>query len=287
MQPSDTSGIVRAVVLHEDTAGWHTTELTGPGTTWSGTASVPSGTTSVPYFVQVVDGAGNVGVSSNKGAMFDAAVRPAISVSDATVAEPASGTTTATFTVTLTPAPTQPVTVEYTTADGSARAPSDYEATSGTLSFAAGETSATVAVAVQADTESESTEQYTLELSGATNATILDGSGRGRITGGTDTEPDVPAPPVVKLGPAAGRATVTWIAARRRRRFGRHRLPDPARDRRAGRSAEIGTTDAATTTFVDPAASAGTPRYFYAVVAAELGRATRPRVARPRSHRSR
>ena len=70
-----------------------------------------------------------------------------------------------------------PVTVQYGTANGTASAGSDYKARSGTLTFAAGETSKTVSVAVKGDTAVEANETLTLNLSGASGATIADGSG--------------------------------------------------------------------------------------------------------------
>ncbi len=65
---------------------------------------------------------------------------PAITVGDVTVAEGDSGTQNAAFTVTLSPASGRTVTVDYGTTNGTAVAPGDYTATSGTLTFAAGET---------------------------------------------------------------------------------------------------------------------------------------------------
>ena len=62
-----------------------------------------------------------------------------LSINDVTVTEGNSGTTNATFTVTLDGAATGTVTVDYATANGTATAPSDYTATSGTLTFAPGE----------------------------------------------------------------------------------------------------------------------------------------------------
>ena len=69
---------------------------------------------------------------------------PSLSVNDVTVTEGDSGTTSATFTVTLAPASGQNVSVDYSTADGTATAPADYAATSGTLTFAPGQTTRTV-----------------------------------------------------------------------------------------------------------------------------------------------
>ena len=55
------------------------------------------------------------------------------------------------FAVTLDPAATGRVTVDYATADWTATAGSDYTTTSGTLTFAAGETSKTVSVPITDD----------------------------------------------------------------------------------------------------------------------------------------
>ena len=65
---------------------------------------------------------------------------PTLSIADAAVAEGG----TAEFVVTLTPASTEPVTVNFETADGTAKADSDYTETSGTLTFTAGQTTKTI-----------------------------------------------------------------------------------------------------------------------------------------------
>ena len=106
---------------------------------------------------------------------------PSLSVNDVTVTEGDSGTTSATFTVTLAPASGQNVSVDYSTADGTATAPADYAATSGTLTFAPGQTTQTVTVQVAGDTLDEIDETFTVNLSNAVNATIADGTGLGTI----------------------------------------------------------------------------------------------------------
>ena len=106
---------------------------------------------------------------------------PSLSVNDVTVTEGDSGTTSATFTVTLAPASGQSVSVDYSTADGTATAPADYAATSGTLTFAPGQTTRTVTVQVAGDTLDEINETFTVNLSNAVNAAIADGTGLGTI----------------------------------------------------------------------------------------------------------
>ncbi|HVT76669.1 MAG TPA: Calx-beta domain-containing protein [Acidimicrobiales bacterium] len=106
----------------------------------------------------------------------------ALSIDNATVTEGNSGTTNATFHVTLAPASGQTVTVHYATADGTATQPDDYTATSGDLSFAPGDTTKSITVPVKGDTTVEPDEGYTVTLSSPTNATISDGTGNGTIT---------------------------------------------------------------------------------------------------------
>jgi len=85
------------------------------------------------------------------------------------------------FTVTLSPASTQTVTVNWATSDGTATAPSDYLAGSGTLTFMPGETSQPITVQAIGDTVLESTQDFTVTLSGAVGATITDGVAIGYI----------------------------------------------------------------------------------------------------------
>lgn len=134
---------------------------------------------SSPVSATIADGSGTGTIANDDVA---APVLPSLSVSDAARAEGNSGTATLNFTVSLSKAATGPVTVQYGTANGTASAGSDYTAKSGTLTFAAGETSKKVSVAVSGDTVVEANETLTLNLSGASGATIADGLGAGTIT---------------------------------------------------------------------------------------------------------
>ena len=107
---------------------------------------------------------------------------PAFSVGDVTVTEGASGTTAATFTVTLSSAVTAASSVKYGTANGTAVAGSDYVATSGVLNFPAGDTSKTFTVQVNGDVFFEPTETFVVNLSRARGAKLGDKAGTGTIT---------------------------------------------------------------------------------------------------------
>jgi Calx-beta domain len=126
-------------------------------------------------------GGGGIGGGGGGGGAVPA---PTLSVRDTPVTEPDSGTTAAVFTVSLSSTSTKTVTVDYTTADGTARTGADYEARSGRLTFAPGQTSLTVSVPVIGETDDERAEHFLLQLlpSNLTNASIGDGEGRGSIT---------------------------------------------------------------------------------------------------------
>jgi len=66
------------------------------------------------------------------------------------------------------PAAGESVTVDYATADGTATAGDDYEEASGTLTFAEGETTKTIEVTVNGDTDIEDDETFTVNLSNVT-----------------------------------------------------------------------------------------------------------------------
>ncbi len=107
---------------------------------------------------------------------------PTIGINDASIIEGRSSSRNITFTVTLSHAASGTVTVAYATANGTASAGSDYQAKSGTLSFAQGTTSRTIAVRVYGDRTKEPNETFSVNLSSPTGgATIADGSGLGTI----------------------------------------------------------------------------------------------------------
>ena len=105
-----------------------------------------------------------------------------ISIDDVTMAEGNAGQTAFRFTVSLDGAQSGPVTVDFSTANGTATAPGDYVAGSGTVNFAPGETAKTVTVQVNGDTRKEANETFTVNLASAIgNATIADGHAIGTI----------------------------------------------------------------------------------------------------------
>lgn len=131
----------------------------------------------------------------------DRIVPARLSVGDATLVEGNEGTRYALVSVTLDAPSNKTVSVNYATADGTARAGSDYGAASGTLTFARGETVKTVAVPVYGDRSAEPDETFFVNLSGAQRARIADGQGVVTIR---DDEPRL------SVGDAAG--TVVYAA---------------------------------------------------------------------------
>lgn len=105
-----------------------------------------------------------------------------LAVDDVRVVEGDSGTSTATFTITRAGSTALSSTVRVATADGTASAGGDYVAVPlTTVTFAAGQTTRTVAVTIDADTSPEPDETFVLTLSAPVRATIADASGTGTI----------------------------------------------------------------------------------------------------------
>ena len=102
-----------------------------------------------------------------------------LSVADAEATEEGDGAMA--FVVTLDPAARGTVTVDYATSDGSARAGDDYTATSGTLTFLAGETEKTISVPVADDAEDDGGETFALTLGDASGADLGDAEAAGTI----------------------------------------------------------------------------------------------------------
>lgn len=101
-------------------------------------------------------------------------ITPAIAINSVTLSEAsyASGDSSAQFQVTLSEASSETITVEYATEDGSAIAPSDYQAKQGMLTFAPGETEKVIAVAIVDDAEAEQSETFQVNLRNPVGATL-------------------------------------------------------------------------------------------------------------------
>jgi ELWxxDGT repeat protein len=106
---------------------------------------------------------------------------PHLSISDARATEGDTGTTVARFNVSLAPVAKQAVTVDYATTDGTARAGEDYDAASGTLTFAAGETVKTIDVRVRGDVLPENNETFFVTLRNTNGAGLIKAEGAGII----------------------------------------------------------------------------------------------------------
>ncbi|MCX6049045.1 MAG: PKD domain-containing protein [Chloroflexi bacterium] len=143
-----------------------------PTTTWNGLVVNHQ----YEWYVGVSDSptsASDVQTFSSNRSIFStgSVATPAVKFSSATYsASEASGT--ATITVTLNQASSSTITVNYATSNDAATAGSDYTAINGTLTFAAGEVSKTLAVPILEDSLDENNETINLTLSGASNAVL-------------------------------------------------------------------------------------------------------------------
>jgi len=155
-------------------------------------------TLSNPINAAILDGSGTGTITND-----DAGV---ITVSNPSVFEGSTGTTMMTFNVNLSNPSDAAVVVNYTTVDGTATtADNDYVSTSGTLTFAAGETAKTVTVTVNGDCKDEPNETLLLRLSSLNaNSRNVSLSGGGASLDGTGTINNTPLPTAT----IAGNATV-------------------------------------------------------------------------------
>lgn len=113
---------------------------------------------------------------------------PCMSIADATITEGDSGTSNASFTVSLSAASTQNVRVNYVLTAGTATAGTDYENVAGRLEIPAGATSATINVPIIGDALDEFDELFTLTLSSPSNAALVRSTATATIVD-NDAEP--------------------------------------------------------------------------------------------------
>jgi hypothetical protein len=109
-----------------------------------------------------------------------ASALPTVSIGNVSVAESNSGTTQAVFTVTIS-ARTKHASVRWQTKDGTALAPDDYAAASGTLRFNGPHLTRQIAISVNGDTAYERNEAFSVTLSAPQGVTVTDPVGAGTI----------------------------------------------------------------------------------------------------------
>jgi len=175
------------------TVGKMTCAATVAGTVVPNTATFRGGTARLSLLVPADAGGKALKVkvtiktpkgSATKAVTFKvkAAPIPSVSIGDVSAAEGSGSTTAFSFPVTLSAPATQTVSVDFKTADGTAKAPSDYASAGGTLTFKTGEKAKTIVVNVVADTIMEPDETFTVALSNPVNTTIARGTATGTIT---------------------------------------------------------------------------------------------------------
>lgn len=196
------------VTLHVNAAPVGTTtaataSVTGSGATVNVTVSAISGSATPTGSVTVSNGAAQLGsatLSGGKAAItiaplppgtytltvaytptgnFTASsttasvtfVAPVIAASNTSSSE-GNATTTIQVPVTLSTAMSQSVTVNYSTSDGTASAGSDYNAATGTVTFAPGQTSRSIPITILGDTQPEQDESFTVNFSNPSGAAL-------------------------------------------------------------------------------------------------------------------
>ncbi|MGK2857350.1 MAG: beta strand repeat-containing protein, partial [Thermoanaerobaculia bacterium] len=131
----------------------------------------------------VLSNPSNVTISDDTGTgtIDDDDPQPTISIADESQLE-GDVSNSMVFTVTLSNPSSEQITVDFATADGSATAGSDYTSNLGTLTFVAGDTSEQITVEILGETDDEADEDFVVDLTNATNATISDAQAVGTIT---------------------------------------------------------------------------------------------------------
>ena len=146
-------------------------------------------------------------------------VLPSLSIAGASGTEAASGETDLSFAVTLSAASASAVTVGYSTANGTALAGTDYQSTSGTLTFAPGQTSETISVPVLGGVVGTGSKTFTVALSSPSGATLASTQATGTIVD------DIAPPPVTPTSGFQYQVTSNWGTGLSRTNHGDQQQP--------------------------------------------------------------
>ncbi len=140
--------------------------------------------TNETFFVNVTNDTGaTLTDGQGQGTIVNDDAAPNLTINDVSLNEGNAGTTTFTFTVSLSsPAPAGGVTFDIATADGTAVQPADYTQKSLTSqTIPAGSSTYTFDVLVNGDTAPEQDETFLVNVTNVTNAIVTDGQGQGTI----------------------------------------------------------------------------------------------------------
>jgi len=108
-------------------------------------------------------------------------VPPGLSIFDGSIVEGNKGTSRLDLVVTLSGVSSEQITVQYRTVNGTAAAPSDYQAASGSVTFLPGETRKTISIFVVGDRKREANETFTVQLSNPSGAYFFDSTATATI----------------------------------------------------------------------------------------------------------
>jgi hypothetical protein len=149
-------------------------------------ASLPA--TSAPvYYVRLWS---KIGIGWYADDYTYTATRPTLNIAGVSVLEGTSGSALASFAVTLTATAAAPVTVHYTTVNGTATAGTDVTAATGTLTIPAGVSTGIIQVAILGDTTPEADETFGVTLSTVSANAVL---GTAQATGTIRNDDGAPA----------------------------------------------------------------------------------------------
>jgi Ca2+-binding RTX toxin-like protein len=157
---------------------------------------------------------GLVLVGQGTGTINNDDAAPVLSINDVTVTEGNSGTVNAVFTVTKTGATEFNATVQAQTAEGTANQVSDFVPLAlTTLTFLPTETSKQVSVTVSGDAVYEINENFFVNLTSPSNATVFDAQGIGTITN-DDAAPTLSINDVTVTEGNSGTTTATFTVTK-------------------------------------------------------------------------
>ncbi len=129
------------------------------------------------FYLNLSNVTGNAIIADNQGIATIQDNDAGISLNNVTLSEGHSGTTNAIFTLNLSQAISETVTVDYSTANATATAGSDYQNSSGKVTFNPGETTTTISIPVMGDTITESDETFVVNLTNPSNASLINNQG--------------------------------------------------------------------------------------------------------------